>query len=49
MSKKGLTYQILRIGMAAPSSGNQQREHFIVIDDKENLSEIPKFIHILRC
>ena len=29
--------------MAAPSAGNQQPWHFIVIDDREILSEIPKF------
>ena len=35
--------KILRAGMAAPSAGNQQPWHFIVIDDKKLLSEIPKF------
>ena len=34
--------KILRAGMAAPSAGNQQPWHFIVIDDREILSEIPK-------
>lgn len=35
--------KILRAGMAAPSAGNQQPWHFIVIDDKKILNEIPKF------
>lgn len=35
--------QLLRAGMSAPSAGNGRPWHFIVIDDKEILSEIPKF------
>ncbi|MGB3926445.1 MAG: nitroreductase family protein [Caldicoprobacterales bacterium] len=35
--------QILKAAMAAPSAGNQQPWHFVVIDDKQTLNEIPKF------
>ena len=35
--------QILRAGMAAPSAHNKQPWHFIVIDNKDTLLEIPKF------
>lgn len=35
--------QILRAGMAAPSAGNEQPWHFIVINDRDILYEIPKF------
>ncbi len=35
--------KILRAAMAAPSAGNQQPWHFIVIDDRSILKEIPKF------
>lgn len=38
-----LVEQVLRAGMAAPSAGNEQPWHFIVIDDRELLNEIPKF------
>ncbi len=38
-----LIEKILRAGMAAPSAGNEQPWHFIVIDDKDVLNEIPKF------
>ncbi len=38
-----LIEKILRAGMAAPSAGNQQPWHFIVIDDRDVLIEIPKF------
>lgn len=38
-----LIEKILRAGMAAPSAGNQQPWHFIVIDDRNILDEIPKF------
>jgi len=34
---------LLRAAMAAPSAGNQQPWHFIVIKDEEILYEIPKF------
>jgi nitroreductase len=33
---------IIKAGMAAPSARNQQPRHFIVIDDKAVLAEIPK-------
>ncbi len=35
--------QLMRAGMAAPSAGNQQPWHFIVIKDKDTLYAIPKF------
>jgi nitroreductase len=35
--------KLLRAGMAAPSAGNAQPWHFIVIDDKNLLDEIPNF------
>mgnify|MGYP001283425713 CR=1 FL=1 len=35
--------QILRAGMAAPSAGNEQPWHFVVLDDRNVLDEIPKF------
>lgn len=38
-----LIEKVIRAGMAAPSAGNQQPWHFIVIDDRETLNEIPKF------
>ena len=38
-----LIEQILRSGMAAPSAGNEQPWHFIVINDRDVLNEIPKF------
>jgi len=38
-----LIEQVLRAAMAAPSAGNEQPWHFIVIDDKDVLNEIPKF------
>ncbi|AUS96697.1 nitroreductase family protein [Clostridium thermosuccinogenes] len=34
--------QILRAGMAAPSAGNSQPWHFIVVDDRNILNEITK-------
>ncbi len=34
--------QMLRAAMAAPSAGNQQPWHFVVIRDSKTLSEIPK-------
>jgi len=37
-----LIEKILRAGMAAPSAGNEQPWHFIVINDKSILNEIPK-------
>ncbi|NLI59927.1 MAG: nitroreductase family protein [Clostridiales bacterium] len=38
-----LIEQLLKAGMAAPSAGNQQPWHFVVIDDRQILDEIPKF------
>ncbi len=38
-----LIEKILRAGMAAPSAGNEQPWHFIIINDKDILHEIPKF------
>ncbi|MFY9176432.1 MAG: nitroreductase family protein [Caldicoprobacterales bacterium] len=35
--------QLLRAAMAAPSAWNQQPWHFVVIDHKKILNEIPKF------
>lgn len=34
---------LLRAGMAAPSAGNEQPWHFVVIKDKDILLSIPKF------
>lgn len=34
---------LLKAAMAAPSAGNQQPWHFILIDDKEVLSKVPSF------
>lgn len=34
---------ILRAAMSAPSAGNQQPWHFIVLRDKEKMAVIPKF------
>lgn len=35
--------QLLRAAMAAPSAGNEQPWHFVVIDDHEVLKAIPNF------
>ena len=35
--------KLLAAGMNAPSAGNQQPWHFIVIDDREILNKIPEF------
>lgn len=35
--------QMIKAAMAAPSAGNQQPWHFVVIDDRQTLNEIPKF------
>ena len=35
--------EILKAAMSAPSAGNQQPWHFIVIDEPNILNEIPKF------
>ena len=36
-------FDIIKCGMQAPSAGNEKPWQFIVIDDKQILSEIPKF------
>jgi len=38
-----LIESLLRAGMAAPSARNKQPWHFVVIDDRKILNEIPKF------
>ena len=35
--------EVLEAAMAAPSAGNEQPWHFVVIDDRRMLDEIPKF------
>jgi len=35
--------EIFRAAMAAPSAGNQQPWHFVVIDDRTVIDKIPKF------
>ncbi len=35
--------ELLRAGMAAPSAGNEQPWHFIVINERSVLDEIPRF------
>ena len=35
--------ELLAAAMAAPSAGNEQPWHFVVIDDRAMLDEIPKF------
>lgn len=35
--------KLLRAAMAAPSAGNQQPWHFVVIDDRQLLDAIPQF------
>jgi nitroreductase len=39
-----LIQKLLAAGMQAPSARNQQPWHFVVIDDKAILAEIPKFM-----
>ena len=39
----GYTEKLLKAAMAAPSAGNQQPWHFIVVTDHEILDAIPKF------
>jgi len=34
---------LLRAAMAAPSAGNQQPWHFVVVDDRDTLDAIPRF------
>ncbi len=38
-----MIHKLLRAAMYAPSAGNEQPWHFIVIKDRETLEEIPKF------
>ena len=38
-----LIEKIISAGMAAPSAGNEQPWHFIIIKDREILNEFPKF------
>ena len=35
--------ELIKIGMSAPSAGNEQPWHFIIINDHEILEEIPSF------
>lgn len=35
--------ELLKAAMSAPSAGNEQPWHFVVIDDRQILDEIPKF------
>jgi len=35
--------QMLKAAMAAPSAGNQQPWHFVVIDDRDTLDAIPEY------
>lgn len=39
----GYVEKLLKAAMAAPSAGNQQPWHFIIVTDREILNEIPKF------
>ena len=46
-----LIEQILRAGMSAPSAGNEQPWHFIVISDRNVMGEIQKvhpYSHMLK-
>ena len=38
-----LVEEIMRAGMAAPSANNEQPWHFVVIDDRAIMNDIPKF------
>jgi len=38
----GVIKKLLQAGMAAPSAGNQQGWHFVVINERQILDEIPK-------
>ena len=38
-----LVEDLLKAAMSAPSAGNEQPWHFVVIRDRETLNEIPKF------
>ena len=39
---KSLTKKLIKAAMSAPSAGNEQPWHFIIIDKKKILKEIPK-------
>jgi len=38
-----LAHEVLKAAMSAPSAGNQQPWHFVVIDKRRILNKIPKF------
>jgi nitroreductase len=38
-----LVTELIRAAMAAPSAGNEQPWHFVIIDDRKKLDVIPKF------
>ena len=40
-----LIKEILQAAMSAPSTGNGQPWHFVLIDDRKILEEVPKFHH----
>jgi nitroreductase len=40
---RDLIHKIIKAGMNAPSAGNEQPWHFIVVDDREILDTIPSF------
>lgn len=40
---KKLIMKLIKIGMTAPSAGNEQPWHYIIIDDSEILNKITKF------
>ncbi len=40
--------ELLAAAMAAPSAGNEQTWHFIVIDDRQILNEITKYHHFAQ-
>ena len=42
---KELIHEIIKAGIAAPSAGNQQPWHFIVLDNRKILDWIPDNIH----
>ena len=41
--EQDLIQEILKAGMNAPSAGNEQPWHFVVVDDRNLLDEIPSF------
>ena len=41
--KKDQIEEVLKAGMNAPSAGNEQPWHFLVIDDRKLLDKIPEF------